>query len=143
VSSPRDSLTKALDGSEDLVSAFGPNEGLRVAVRDVDVITDGALKLEGAAMRAATKLPVSQFGEKALDLINPGRALGREMDMKARASQQPALDQRRLVRAVVVEDEMDFQVLGDVVVDGVEEFPKLDAAVTAVLRGERPCRSSR
>src|SRR3989441_5571675 len=136
VSCPRDSLTKAFDGGEDLVSGLGPHEGLRVAVRAVDVIADGALQFEGTAVRTPTKLPVCELGEEALDLIDPGRAFGREMDMKARASQQPALDQRRLVRAVVVEDEMNFQLLRDVEVDGVEELAKLDSAVTTVMLGD-------
>src|SRR5437867_7008284 len=136
VSCPRDSLTKAFDGGKDLVSGLGPHEGLRVAVRDVDVIANGALQFEGTAVRTPTKLPVRELGEEALDLIDPGRAFGREMDMKARASQQPALDQRRLVRAVVVEDEMNFQLLRDVEVDGVEELPKLDSAVTTVMLGD-------
>src|SRR6266403_4648226 len=136
VSCPRDSLTKAFDGSEDRVSGLGPSERPRVAVRDVDVIADRALQFERTAMRAATKLPVRELGEEALDLIDPGRAFGREVDMKARASQQPALDQRRLVRAVVVEDEMNFQLLRDVEVDGVEELPKLDSAVTTVMLGD-------
>ena len=87
VSCPRDSLTKAFDGGEDLVSGLGPHEGLRVAVRDVDVIADGALQFEGTAVRTPTKLPVREFGEEALDLIDPGRAFGREMDMKARTAQ--------------------------------------------------------
>src|SRR2546425_1134029 len=70
-----------------LVSGLGPHEGLRVAVRDVDVIADGALQFEGTAVRTPTKLPVREFGEEALDLIDPGRAFGREMDMKARTAQ--------------------------------------------------------
>jgi hypothetical protein len=136
VSRPRDSLTKTLDGSEDLVSGLGPHEGLRVAVRDIDVLADGAFQFEGIAVRASTKLPVRELGEETLDLIDPGCAFGREMDMKARAAQQPALDQRGLVRAVVVEDEMHFELLRDVEVDGVEELAKLKATVTAVMLGD-------
>jgi hypothetical protein len=138
VSCPRDSLTKALDGSEDLVSGLGPSEGFRVAVLDVDVVANRALELERAAMRATTKLSVGEFGEEALDLVDPGSTLGREMHVKARASEQPALDQGRLVSAVVVQDEMDFQFLRDVLVDGVEKSPKLDAAVTSVMLGDDP-----
>src|SRR4030095_14425085 len=95
VSCPRDSLTKALDGGEDLVSGLSPDKGRGIAVLH-DVVAEGALQFEGAAMAAATRLPVGEFGEEALDLIDPRRALGREMDMKAWAPQQPALDHRRL-----------------------------------------------
>src|SRR6266542_1388571 len=40
VSCPRDSLTKALDGSQDLIGGFDPDEGLRVSVSGVDVLAD-------------------------------------------------------------------------------------------------------
>ena len=92
-------------------------------------------------MGAPTKLPVGKLGEEALDLIDPGPALGREMDTKARVSQRPALDQRRLMRAVVVEDETDVQFLRDLVIDGVEELTKLDAAMTSVMLADDLCRS--
>src|SRR4029453_17245593 len=61
VSCPRDSLTKALDGGEDLVSGLSPDKGLGVAVLHVDVVAEGALQFEGAAMGAATKLPVGEL----------------------------------------------------------------------------------
>jgi len=47
-----------------------------VAVRGVDVIADRALQFERTAMRAATKLPVRELGEEALDLIDPDAPLG-------------------------------------------------------------------
>ncbi len=126
VSCPRDSLTEACDGREYLVSGLGPDEGLWTSVLNVDVVTDGALQFKGAAMRAATKLFVRELCEEALDLVDPGTTLRREMDVETRSPQKPALDQRRLVSPVVVQDEMDLELLRDVVVDGVEELPKLD-----------------
>ena len=53
--------------------------------------------------------------------------------MEARVPQQPSLDQGCLVGSVVVEDEMDFEFLRHVVVDCVEELPKLDAAVAPMM----------
>jgi hypothetical protein len=65
VSCPRDSLTKAFDGSENLVSGLDPDERLRVSIPMVDVIADGALEFQGAAMNAAPQLPVRKLGEEA------------------------------------------------------------------------------
>src|SRR5207244_10722655 len=53
--------------------------------------------------------------------------------MESRMTQQPPLDERCLVRSVVVEHEMDFKILGHVAVDGVEELSKLDASVTSMI----------
>jgi hypothetical protein len=138
VSCPRDSPTKALDGGEYVVSGLGPSEGLGATVLDVNVVANSTLQFDGTAVCAATKLFVGELGEESLDLVDPGTALGCEMDVKTGPSQQPALDQRRLVSSVVVQDEMNCQLLWDVAVDGVEELPKLDAAVTSMVLRDDP-----
>src|SRR6266496_4003052 len=72
---------------------------------------------------------LGEKAEPALDLIDP-RALGRcEVEMIARAFGQPCLDDRRLVRRIVVEHDMDIEVGGHVCVDLVEEPTKLDGAM--------------
>jgi hypothetical protein len=76
VSCPRDSLTKAFDGSEDLVSGLGPNERLRIAVRDGDVIADRTLQFEGTAMRAATKLRFVSSAKKRSNRLIQDAPLG-------------------------------------------------------------------
>jgi hypothetical protein len=43
------------------------------------------------------------------------------VQLKARVLQQPALDRRRLVRAQVVEHEVNVELLGHLMVDAVEE----------------------
>ena len=55
-----------------MVCGFDPDGGLGVAVSDVDVLTDGMLEFEGAAVDATAQLPVCQFGEEAFDLVDPG-----------------------------------------------------------------------
>ena len=87
-------------------------------------------------MSTAANLFVREVGEEALDLVDPGATLGSEVQMEARVSQQPALDQRGLVGPVVVEDEMDLQFLRHVVVDRVEKLSKLDAAVASMMLGD-------
>ncbi len=54
------------------------------------------------------------------------------MDVVARPLCQPAFDERRLVGAMVVHDEMDIEVGGDSCIDGIEELPELNRAVLAV-----------
>ncbi len=69
--------------------------------------TDGVLQSAGAALGSATDLLVGEHGEPALDLVDPGTVGGREVELKARVAKQPAMNQRRLVGAVVVEDHVD------------------------------------
>jgi hypothetical protein len=83
-------------------------------------------------------LLVSEVGEEAFDLVDPRRAFRREVHVKARTSQQPALDQRRLLGVIVVKDEVDLEFLRDVLVDRVEKPPKLDAPVTSVMLSDDP-----
>src|SRR3990172_6889920 len=106
VSRPRGPFTKAFDRGKDVIGGFGPDEGLRIAVADVDVVADCGLEFEGAAMRPASQLAVGEVGKEALDLVDPRGTGGREVQLKAGMTKQPALDERRLVCAVVVEDEM-------------------------------------
>ena len=75
--------TEALDGGKDVVGGFVPAEGLRVCVDGVDVVLDGVLEFLGRAMNPAAELFVGQEREEALDLIEPGGAGGREVDMRA------------------------------------------------------------
>ena len=75
---------------------------------------------------AAPDLFLGEEREPALDEIEPRRAGRREVQMEARALGQPAPDHRRLVRAVVVEDEVDVEVRGHVRLDRVEELAELD-----------------
>src|SRR5215813_3183172 len=52
------------------------------------------------------------------------------MEMDARSLHQPALDRRCLMSAIVVENKMNIKMLGDGLINCVEEFSKLDRAVT-------------
>jgi hypothetical protein len=125
-------MTKAGDTGEDFIGRLGPREGLRRFVVDGEVAIDGRLEFAGAAVDAAPELLLRQQGEPALDQIDPGRALGREVQMVAGALREPPLDQGGLVRGVVVDDEMDVQVLGHRGVDRVQELPELDRPMPAM-----------
>src|SRR5581483_12312856 len=88
----------------------------------------GAQSLD-AAIDAAPDLLVGDDREEAFDLIEPGRAGWREMDMPARPFGEPVADQRGLVRGVVVHDEMDIETARDGGLDLVEELAELGGTV--------------
>ena len=54
------------------------------------------------------------------------------MDVEAGTSSEPALDGRRLVRRVVVEDQVDIEIGGYGLVDLLEEAPELETSMSPV-----------
>lgn len=98
----------------------------------VDEGSDVGAERSHTAIDAAAYFALGDEGKEALDLIEPGRACGRQMDMPARPFGQPIADQRRLVRGVIVPDEMNLKSLGDVGLDLVEELSELARPVTAI-----------
>jgi len=125
VSCFRSSLTKSGNGVEDLVSGFGPDEGFRMVIVDLQIALDHGFEFARAAEGAAPNLFGGERREPALDQIDPGGAGGSEVDMEAGPLGQPVADQGGLVGPVVIDNEMDLKRLGNIGVDGVEKLPEL------------------
>jgi hypothetical protein len=64
-------VAEAFDGSQNLVCGFGPFEGLRVSVVQVDEGTDVGLELPDGGVNASLDLFSGEFSEPAFDLIDP------------------------------------------------------------------------
>src|SRR5215469_16314167 len=75
---------EAFDGSEDVIGGLGPFEGLGIGVVMTDEVHDVGAQSLDAAIDAAPDLLVGDEREEALDLIEPRRTGGGEMDMPAR-----------------------------------------------------------
>src|SRR5262245_51016849 len=125
-------MTKASYAGEELIGSLGPHEGLRRFVVHGQIVVDRVPEVARAAMDAAPQLLLGEQHEPALNQIDPGGTLRREMQMIAGTLRKPSLNQGRLVGRVVVDNQMDVQVLGDGSVDRVQELPKLDGAVPAI-----------
>ena len=69
---------------------------------------------------AATDLLLREQREPAHHLVDPRAVRRREVKMEARKTNQPAVNERRLVGAVAVEHEVNVEVGGDLTVDTVE-----------------------
>ena len=121
---------EAFDGGEDVVGGLGPAEWSRVGVDGVDVAADGVFEFLCRTMDPAPELFFGQEREEAFDLVQPGSAGRREVDMPARMAGQPASHRRRLVGCVVVHDQMDVEVVGDLGFESAQEPEELAAAVT-------------
>lgn len=67
---------------------------------------DGLFESDGAAMDTSADLFFGERGEEAFDLVDPERAGWGEVQSEPRMAQQPAMDERRLVGAGVVDHEV-------------------------------------
>ena len=115
-----------------MVGGLGPFEGLRVFVVELDEGADVGLELPDGGMNASLDLLSGEFGEPALNLIDPRGGSRRKVDMIVRPSGEPRFDLGCLVGGVVIHDDMNIEPFGDLSVDLFEELQKLDRPVTLV-----------
>jgi hypothetical protein len=95
----------------------------------VDEFLDCGLELGDAAECPTPNLLHRELGEPAFHEAQPRAVGGGEVLVKARAFREPVSDQRRLVCAVVVHDDVDVESLRDARVDQIEKLSKLCRAV--------------
>src|SRR5208282_5123589 len=65
-------LVPTFDGRDDFIRIGGPHEGLGVLVSFLQEAVDGGLEIDDRAEGAAFEAAFGQFGEEALDRIEPG-----------------------------------------------------------------------
>ena len=88
----------------------------------LDKVANGIFQLDCAAVDAAADLFFGESGEPTFEQVQPRGRSRREVQVKARPLGQPAPDQLGFVRAVVIQDEMDLEILRHVGVEGVEKL---------------------
>jgi len=86
----------------------------------VDVSADGHDEFFQVAENASAKPILSEVAKEAFHHVEPGRAGGSEVQMKARMSLQPALDLGVLVGGIVIADQVKRSIHRDGVVDQAE-----------------------
>ncbi len=99
---------------------------------DAHELADGFFQFRGAAMSTSLDLALTEQSEPALDQVEPGGRRGREVQVETRMTRKPSSDSRRLVRPVVVQDQVHIELGRNVGVDGSQERKKLLAAMTSV-----------
>src|SRR5260221_6325847 len=103
-----------------------------------DEAVDGGLEVDDRAKDAALEAAAGEFGEEALDGIEP-RARGRgEVEDEARMARQPGLDLRMLMGGVVVDDDVDDLTGGGFGFDGIEGADELLMPVAVHAAADEP-----
>ena len=118
-------MVPSFDGSDYLIWVGSPGEGFWVFVGFGDEAIDGGLEINEGVEDAALEPPSGEFGEEAFDGVEPRRRCWREVEDKPLVTIEPIADLWMLMGGVVVEDDMDGLVFGDLGVDHVEEADEL------------------
>ena len=87
-------------------------------------------------MHAALDLLVGEPREPAFDLVKPGGAGRREVEVIARVAGEPGFDGRRFVGSVIVEHQMDVEIGRHGLLDRGQELAEFDRAVTLVAAAD-------
>ena len=99
-------MVPSFHGSNDLVWIGGPGKGFGVFVGLCDEAIDGGLEIDERMEDVAFEPPSCEFGEEALDGVEPGGGSWREMEDKPLVAIKPGADLWMLMGGVVVEDDM-------------------------------------
>ena len=92
----------------------------------IDPFCDSLLKFGNVVEDTSAYLLASDFGEEALNQIEPGRRCRDEVQLETRMALEPTLYGWRLVRGVVVDNQMEIEIREGFLVDllqKLEEFP--------------------
>jgi hypothetical protein len=117
---------------ENFIGGFDPYERLWLLVANGNVSCYGVLKLIDTAMAAAANLFLGQFAKPPFNQIQPRSTGWREVQVKMRPFDQPALNHCRLMSSVVVKDDMDIKTIGDIVFYKIKEFAEFNTAMPPV-----------
>jgi hypothetical protein len=100
-------LLPSPDRGEDAIGVGGPVEGFGVGVGLVEESVDRGLEVDEGAEDAAFEPSPREFGEEALDGVEPGRGGRGEVEGPAGMSGKPGTHLGMLVGGIVVEDGVD------------------------------------
>ena len=118
-------MSPAVDGGENGIGGFGPDEWLGLVVGFSHEAVDGGLKLDNRGEDAAFEALPGERGKQAFDGIGPGAGSRGEVESEARMARQPDGDSWVLMGGVVVEHHVDRFVGRHLTFDGIEKADEL------------------
>ena len=131
-------VAEACDGGEDIVCGFDPTERFRVGVGKGDVVHDRSLQSLGGSVNTAADLLLGQQSEEPFNLVDPRSRGRREVDVPPWSPGKPITDQACLVGSRVVDDDVDVDVIGNILLDEIEEAAELSCAMSRQAFADDP-----
>jgi hypothetical protein len=123
-------LVSSFDGSDDFIRIGDPVKRFGVFVGFGDEAIDGGLEINEGVEDTTVKPPPGEFGEETFDGIEPRTGCRGEVENKPLVAIEPGPDLWMLMGGVVVENDMDGLVFGNLSVDRVQEADELLMPVT-------------
>jgi hypothetical protein len=116
-------------------------KGFGFLVGGIDRLLDRSAELLRADVAASPQGLVGELGKPALDQVEPGRVRRREVQAVARMLFQPAPDGGGRMDGRVVDDDVDVQLRGDLLIHTVEKAAKFGRALFRIaLPNDLACR---
>ena len=113
-------MEPSISGGDDVIGIGFPDEWLWfVGIVFTDEAVDGGLEIDDGLEDAVLEPAPGEFGEEALDGIEPRARGRREVEGSAWMAGEPGADLVLLVRRVVVEDHVDGLVRRHLALDAV------------------------
>src|SRR6267142_3376817 len=122
-------LRESGDARQNLIGGLRPHERLGILLMRVDERLDSGLELRHALVGATAQLFIRQLVEPSLHETQPRAIRGCEVDVKPWTLGEPVPNERRLVGAVVVHDDVHVEVTRDLRLDQIEELTELARAM--------------
>ena len=127
-------LFRTRDFFQDSSCGSGPDERFWAGIVLFEVAHDGGLEIGDALEDAAAYALSGDGGEEPLDHVDPGCRGGGEVEVEPSMRLEPPFHRRRLVRGVVVDDEVEIEISQRLLVDTPEEAQELARPVARHAR---------
>src|ERR1700735_5688455 len=125
-------FSSALHFLEDILGFCRPNKRGGSFVIVSQVFLEGTNQIRHAVKDAAPQALFGHVSKEALHHIEPGRAGGREMQVKARTLGQPSLHRGMLMRRVIVQDQVELTIRRRLLINQLEELQPLLMTMTVL-----------
>ena len=107
---------------QDGVNLFRPNEWFRIRVVYSDKLFDGSDQIRYATEHATSNTFAGDLPKPPFNKIEPRGRGRREVAMKAGMLFQPGLDPGMIVRAIIVQDQMEIEFPGGLPINLAQEL---------------------
>ena len=118
-------MVPSFDSSDDFIRVGGPEKRFGIFVGFDDEAIDGGLEINEGVEDATVKPPPGKFGEESFDGVEPRTGCRGEVENKPLVAIEPSPDLWMFMGGVVVENDMDDLVFGDLSIDHVQETDEL------------------